>query len=677
MWLAGLFLAIATVPIYGIEIGGELFVDLDASAFDASSDTWANPGSYTDFMKVGTADVVDVGSYPAVVFDGGTAFVGSELTPETIVFDEQRTIEAWVYNPNIAAEETIVSWGRRGGPDGSNISFNYGTNGAFGAVGHWGAPDLGWDDAGGAPEPFQWHHLVYTYGLDGVTKVYANGELANEENTLELIGGLNTWDDTAIAVGAQWLGTANFDNLDYQVGDPAFLEPGLRGSLGIGRLRIHDEALSAEQITSNYNEERETFVSPVIDIPEPRDPVASPLRASPIHRYSFNNPESFDATDGVLTDSIGEAHGVVLGEGAEFTGSQLRLPGGDSAVAAYGDLPNGLISGLTDVTIESWTTTEGDQNWGRIFDFGSNSPGGENGELTGPGDDNEGGDTDGEGLDYFLLSASRGTNSNDHRVELRNEDPAGGGVTTLDATIDKGELPNESHFAVVYDSDGILSRDFAGNVTGEAPVIKLYFNGELVGEQETGIPLSDINDVNNWLGRSNWTVDANFEGTFDEFRIYDYALNQDEVLGSHEAGPETLNIMEVTTGDCNADGMVSVEDLACIVAAEGPDGLNSLLTQLNVLPGDLDADGTVAFADFLTLSGNFGSMDVGYPGGDIDGNGTVAFADFLALSGNFGLTSEVAAANSVPEPSAWLFGAIFFALLPLLRQRKNRTLSQS
>ena len=40
----------------------------------------------------------------------------------------------------LAAEpETIVAWGRRGGPDGSNMSFNYGANALFGAVGHWGS----------------------------------------------------------------------------------------------------------------------------------------------------------------------------------------------------------------------------------------------------------------------------------------------------------------------------------------------------------------------------------------------------------------------------------------------------------------------------------------------------------------------------------------------------------
>lgn len=68
--------------------------------------------------------------------------------------------------------------------------------------------------------------------------------------------------------------------------------------------------------------------------------------------------------------------------------------------------------------------------------------------------------------------------------------------------------------------------------------------------------------------------------------------------------------------------------------------------------GDLDGNGEVAFADFLTLSGNFGkSGELSYAEGDTDCNGKVEFADFLTLSGNFGKTAAGAAAT-VPEPSS-------------------------
>src|SRR4029078_9825985 len=77
------------------------------------------------------------------------------LPPSGLVgIDPTRSIEVWTFNPAIADEETLLSWGHRGGPDGSNMSFNYGGNAQFGAVGHWGAagPDLGWSNSGGAPQ---------------------------------------------------------------------------------------------------------------------------------------------------------------------------------------------------------------------------------------------------------------------------------------------------------------------------------------------------------------------------------------------------------------------------------------------------------------------------------------------------------------------------------------------
>ena len=68
--------------------------------------------------------------------------------------------------------------------------------------------------------------------------------------------------------------------------------------------------------------------------------------------------------------------------------------------------------------------------------------------------------------------------------------------------------------------------------------------------------------------------------------------------------------------------------------------------------GDLDANGSVEFADFLMLSANFGNSVADHTFGDIDCNGRVEFADFLVLSANFG--SIVGGAEPVPEPSGIL-----------------------
>ncbi|NCF89270.1 MAG: hypothetical protein GWQ08_27735 [Verrucomicrobiaceae bacterium] len=76
----------------------------------------------------------------------------------------------------------MVSLRRRGGPKGSNVSFNHGAHPAFGAVGHWGAPDIGWN---GTEEAAVWSHVVYTQ--DGnETRVYTNGVLADSESPITL-----------------------------------------------------------------------------------------------------------------------------------------------------------------------------------------------------------------------------------------------------------------------------------------------------------------------------------------------------------------------------------------------------------------------------------------------------------------------------------------------------------
>ena len=219
-------------------------------------------------------------------------------------------------------------------------------------------------------------------------------------------------------------------------------------------------------------------------------------------------------------DSLGGAHGVIKGEGASFASGRLMLPGGPSASAAYVDLPNGLISRHNDATLEGWVTVEGAQTWARLFDFGSTA----GGEIDGPG----GG---GEGQDYLALAASHGMDINRQRLEIRNLDNAAGGmnsgsVSGSPQTLDTGlatTLGETFHFAAVYD--------------GAKGELRHYRNGILEGALPVSIELANLNDVNNWLGRSNWTADANLQGAFDEFRIYNAALTDEEILDSYNAGP--------------------------------------------------------------------------------------------------------------------------------------------
>lgn len=260
--------------------------------------------------------------------------------------------------------------------------------------------------------------------------------------------------------------------------------------------------------------------------------MAGPASGGIVHRYSFS--EAPGAT--TAADSVGTAHGTVLG-GAAFTGDgSLALDGVDG----YVDLPNGIISSLSDATFEAWVTFEGGTGaWQRIFDFGTNL----NGE-----------DAQGEGTTYLFLTPRVGTGGT-VRFALR---PAQGApeVPTLNGS---GPLPTgqQSHVAVTYDFTNRRA--------------KLFVNGQQVAIGPVATPLSAIQDVNNWLGRSNWP-DAYFFGSFNEFRIYDTALSSVEVALSAQAGPDSTTlgdpgaVQSVTLSIPNAEMLVGTTQQAAATA---------------------------------------------------------------------------------------------------------------
>ena len=125
------------------------------------------------------------------------------------------------------------------------------------------------------------------------------------------------------------------------------------------------------------------------------------------NRYGFNEGAAASALGRTIIDSVSGKHGIVRGTAgtgeASASATQLTLNGGASATAAYVDLPNGLVSGLTDGSFEAWYTMTTAQSWGRIFDFGSTDAAATMGELTAPG----GG---GNGQDFLFYAPARGTN---------------------------------------------------------------------------------------------------------------------------------------------------------------------------------------------------------------------------------------------------------------------------
>ncbi len=506
-----------------LQSAGALLVNVDATASPAGTlNSITNNGTLGGvFDAVGGGDTVPeiapFNGVPGIRFDGGDYLrlvtapgSGTLITaPAGITgLNPTRSVEAWVMNPQIDVEETMVAWGRRGA-DGMNMSFNYGIDPQWGALAQWGARDMGWVNNSlidwGTPRPQVWHHLVHTF--DGATnRVYIDGALSNFEPPG---ADVNTQPDTAISLAAQL--------------EADMTTPSIFGSLTLARVRIHDGTLSDAQILNNYNFEKGVFTNTL---------VAVPLVAPPANRYSFSEGVTNEAVDLTFVDSIGGQHGVVRGVHGQFTGTRLVLPGGPSTTEAYGDLPNGLVSsrstnnvGSGEITIEGWVRQTSSLNWARIFDFGStaNGGGGPNFEVPGPGF--APGFVATAGADFVFYSAQVGASTVSHRIEITDRDPVDAGSSG--AWVYSPTFNTDLHYVMTWNE-----------ATGE---VRVFENGVEVNSFSTVKAMSEINDINVWLGRSNFTFDNNVAAEYDELRIYNRVLSPGEILGNYQAGPNTLN----------------------------------------------------------------------------------------------------------------------------------------
>jgi len=222
------------------------------------------------------------------------------------------------------------------------------------------------------------------------------------------------------------------------------------------------------------------------------------LKASLVHRYSFNG------TGTTVTDSVGTAHGIVMNAQLSGTGTVV-LAGGTTD--QYVDLPNGIIKPLTSATFEAWVTWSGGAGWQRIYDFG-----------------------DSQGVENTRTSAGSSLYLTPH----------GGGPIVMISSFKRADetVAQETRaYATLALATGVMV-EVAVVIDDTNHLMTLYRDGVFENATAFSESLSTLNDINNWLGRSQYLTDSAFAGTIHEFRIYAAGLPQPALQASVAAGPD-------------------------------------------------------------------------------------------------------------------------------------------
>jgi Concanavalin A-like lectin/glucanases superfamily/Glycosyl hydrolases family 43 len=162
-------------------------------------------------------------------------------------------------------------------------------------------------------------------------------------------------------------------------------------------------------------------------------------------------------------------------------GNAVELNG----VADYVDLPDGIVSGLSDFTVATWIDWSGNQTWSRVFDFGTDTA--VNMFLT----PNAGG---APGLRFAITTSGGG---GEQQVTWANQ------------------LPTGWHHVAV---------------TRSGTTVTLWADGvAVVSNPDVTINPADLGTTtNNWIGRSQY-ADPFLAATVDDFNIYDRALDPAEI----------------------------------------------------------------------------------------------------------------------------------------------------
>jgi hypothetical protein len=207
---------------------------------------------------------------------------------------------------------------------------------------------------------------------------------------------------------------------------------------------------------------------------------------SPVGWWSFD-----ENTGTVAADLSPNKNNGTLVNGPAWVAGQIeggvRFDGTDD----YVNLPIGsLLSKLTNSTFAIWANySQQGGAWQRIFDFGT-----------------------GETVNMFLTPAIGGSNTGQMRFAI-----------TISGNGAESQLTAPSRLATGW-------HHIAVAINATSMSMQLFLDGDVVATAATQrLPSHLGNTTQNWLGRSEYAADAYYVGALDDFRIYDKALNQQQI----------------------------------------------------------------------------------------------------------------------------------------------------
>ena len=329
------------------------------------------------------------------------------------------------------------------------------------------------------------------------------------------------------------------------------------------------------------------------------------------HRWSFTN--------GSLEESIGGKTATFSGSGEPtYANNEVKLPGGSRGTSCL-DLGNNVFPSSGPVTIEIWATQDAVQEYGRIFAIGSDD------------------------VNKLAMSWSRnGTDINQDFIQLKIN---WSDYVYQTDTMQPYMLGTKYHISMVIvpNGDGKSKLSWAKRDATTGEVLK---SGSKVtsGNWTPG----DFASRNLWLGHGYSNNDAS--ATYDEVRVWHYALSAEELTANAQLGPDRI----VAYPRC---GTIEVASGATLATPADGSVECARLTGAGTL-----AASSVLVADTLDIAGNgIGTITV-------DGSLKVV-GDWLFDCGANGMsdrivgtgTLDLSKANLVPRLTADAYGSWLMA----------------